>query len=89
MELEEKKDVYRLKKDFSRLKNKKEFTKQDEDKLITDVAGLLGVYAVDKRKETASLIEEMLAFAEEKNWAVQGSRIEFDRIKKGKFRVKR
>ena len=60
MELEEKKDVYRLKKDFSRLKNKKEFTKQDEDKLITDVAGLLGVYAVDKRKETASLIEEML-----------------------------
>ena len=53
MELEEKKDVYRLKKDFSRLKNKKEFTKQDEDKLITDVAGLLGVYAVDKRKVTA------------------------------------
>ena len=84
----EKEDIEKLKKDFSRLKKKTEFTKNDKDKLITDITGLIGIYAINKRKDLAKLIEEILSFAEKKNWGVEGSRMAFDKIKKGKFKVK-
>ena len=80
-------DIARFKKDFSKLKKKK-LTKQDEDKLTTAITGLLGLFAIRRRKEVGKLIEEMISFGEKRNLAVQGSRVEFDRIKKGKFKAK-
>ena len=56
--------------------------------MLADVTKLLGIYAIDRKKELASLLEEMISFGEENDLAVQGSRLEFDRIKKGKFKIK-
>lgn len=78
----EKEVFLKIKKDFSRLKKKRKFTKRDADKLVTDVTGLIGIYAGEYNKELAQLIEEMISFGEYKNWSLAGPRYQFDKLNK-------
>ena len=86
---EEKVTISKKKRDFSKLRDKKTFSVNDEEKLISDIVILLGLYAVDKNKEIERLINSMIDFGKSKQWAMQGSMIEFNRIKKGQLKVKK
>lgn len=85
---EVKNTIAKKKQDFSKLKDKKNLTVKDEEKLISDMIILIGVYATNKIKELEKLIKNMIDFGKSKQWAVQGQIIEFNRIKKGQLKVK-
>ena len=86
MNPEEKEDVDRITKVFYKIKKDKKLSVQEVDDLVTDLSRLIGIYSIDKATSIAVLIEEMLLFGEENNLAVQGLRMEFEDIKKGKFK---
>ena len=79
-EPEIKEEIVKLKSDFLKLKSKKKFAVQDEDKLITDVSGLLGLYAIEHEEELRHLISEIISFAESKRWSMAGSRYLFEKL---------
>ena len=81
--------ISKKKSDFSNLKGKKSLTLNDEEKLISDMNILLGVYVANKTKEIERLIKNMIDFGKSKKWAVQGQIIELNRIKTGQLKVKR
>ena len=89
MNPDEEQELERIKKDFSKIKKDNKLSKAEVDDFLTDITKLLGIYAADRKRELASLIEEMIIFGEENDLAVQGCRIEFESIKKGKIKVKR
>jgi len=86
---EEKVTIEKKKRDFSKLKDNESFTVEDEEKLISDINILLGIYAVDKNRELEKLINNMIDFGKSKKWAMQGQMIELSRIKTGKLKVKK
>ena len=86
---EEKNTIDKKKKDFSKLRDKKKLTLKDAEKLTSDLSILLGIYATNKIKELERLITSMIDFGKSKQWAVQGSIIAFNRLKKGQLKVKR
>ena len=79
---EQKEIVDKLKKDFSNLKKKKKLSSLHEDKLITDITGLIGIYNTVYDEKLAELIEKMISFGEKQLWAMQGSMYLFDKITK-------
>jgi len=82
------KEVFeKLKADFLRIKKKKKLTIADVEQLNTDITGMLGLFAVKPNLNVAEYIEKMVSFGEEKLLAMQGHRIEFDRLKR-KHKVK-
>ena len=81
--------INKKKSDFSKLKDKKSLTLNDEEKLISDMNILLGVYTVNKTKELERLIKNMIDFGKSQKWAVQAQIIELNRIKTGKLKVKK
>jgi hypothetical protein len=86
---EEKATIEKKRRDFSELKDKEGLALKDEEKLISDINILLGLYAVDKSRELEKLIKNMIDFGKSKQWALQGQIIEFNRIKKGQLKVKK
>jgi len=82
MNSKEKEAIVRIKKSFSKIKKDNKLSTQEVDDFTTDVTELLGIYLIDKNKETEKLIEKMLSFARKNNLAAQGSRLEFESIKK-------
>ena len=87
--LPEKVTIRNKKRDFSKLRDKKTLSVKDEEKLISDIVILLGLYAVDQNKEIERLINSMIDFGKSNQWAMQGSIIQFNRIKKGQLKVKK
>jgi hypothetical protein len=75
--------------DFSKLKRRKRLGAQAEDKLIQGITALMGIYGFDKSKVLAEQIEKMISFGEKRFWAMQGQRIVFEKLKKGKLKIKR
>lgn len=75
--------------DFSKLKNKKRLTIDDENKLVNYISGLLGIFAIDPSKELEKQIKSMIDFAKKQKWAVEGSIIELNRIKNKQLNIKR
>lgn len=73
--------VKEAKKDFSKFKSNKEFSVEDEGRLLSDVTALLGWLNVDNDSEIQSLIEQIIAFGEKQGWDMSGPRIAFDHIK--------
>ena len=88
MNPEEREEVDRITKEFYKIKKDEKLSVHEVDDFMSDLSRLIGIYAIDKTNEIAALIEEMLSFGEENNLAVEGSRIHFEDIKKGKFKVK-
>ncbi|MBW2966796.1 hypothetical protein KY342_06865 [Candidatus Woesearchaeota archaeon] len=86
---EEKITINKIKKSFSILNDKKNLSVKDAEKLISDITIVLGIYAVNKPKELEKLINSMIDFGKSRQWAVQGSMIMFNRIKKGQLKVKK
>lgn len=82
MNKQQKGDFDRIKSDFSKLKKKKNFTADDEERLVYDIQGLLGIYSLEKSDELASFIEEMIRFGEAHNRSMAGSKYLFGKIKK-------
>ena len=86
----EEKEVFKqITADFSKLKKRKKLDKQAEFKLTRDVAALLGIYGFDKSKVLEKQIKDMISFGEKQLWAMQGQKIEFDKLKKGKLKIRR
>lgn len=81
-EKEAEKEIKKLKNDFYNLKKLKRLNAQHEDKLITDVTGLLGIYRLGYDEELRILISQMISFGEKNLWAMQGSRYLFDKLNK-------
>ena len=69
---------------FSKLKKKKNLTSQDEDKLVNNLTNLIGIFAVDKSKQLERYIEAMIDFAKKQKWGIQGSIIQFKKVKQKK-----
>ncbi|MBR9692057.1 hypothetical protein GOV06_04695 [Candidatus Woesearchaeota archaeon] len=88
MNPEEKKEIDKITKVFSRIKKDNRLSKAEVDDFMSDITKLIGIYAVDRSSQIAALLEEMLSFGDKNNLAVQGSRLEFENIKKGKFKPK-
>lgn len=86
---EEKEVFKKITADFSKLKKRKRFGIDSEEQLIMDITVLLGIYGFDKSKKIENQIEEMIYFGEHKKWAMQGQRIEFDKLKKGKLKIRK
>jgi hypothetical protein len=86
---EEKVTISKKKRDFSKLRDKKTLSVKDEEKLISDIVILLGLYAVDKIKELERLITSMIGFGKSQQWAMQGAIVQFNRIRKGQLKVKK
>lgn len=87
---QEKEAIKKIITDFSRIKKKKNLTSQDETKLVKAISGLLGLFAVHPRsKPLEKQITAMFDFAKKQLWAVEGSLVEFKRIKRRLLRVKR
>jgi hypothetical protein len=86
---EEKEEINRIQKAFSKIKKDKKLSKAEADDLMSDVTRLLGIYATDKNKNTAALLEKMISFAENNALAIDGPRIQFEQLKKGKLKIKR
>ena len=89
MVLKEKEDIARIKKDFLKIKKDNKLSKAEADDLMSDITRLLGIYAVDKDKTIAALLEKMISFAEDNALAIDGPRIQFEQLKKGKLKIKR
>ena len=85
----EKEDIIRIKKAFSKIKKDKKLSKAEVDDLMSDLTNLLGIYATDKSKELAALLEEMISFGEKNALSVEGSKLQFEQLKKGKIKIKR
>ena len=86
----EEKEVFKqVISDFSKLKKSKKLDKQAEDKLIKDITALLGIYGFYKSRIIEQQIEKMISFGEKQLWAMQGQRILFDKLKKGKLKIRR
>ena len=79
-------EIEKLKKDFSNLKKIKRLTSMHEDKLVTDVTALLGMYRLGYDDDLRILISEMIDFGEKNLWAMQGSRYLFDKLNK-KYKI--
>lgn len=75
-------EIQKLKSDFSKLRKKKHFTVQDEDRLIEDVTGLLGLYSMVYEEDLRHLISEMLEFGQSKRWALEGEIFTFEKLNK-------
>lgn len=89
MNPKEEKEVKKAVLDFSKLKKIKKFSVEDEERLIYDMTNLIGTYAIDKSDELEKQIESMIEFAKKQRWAVEGSIIEFNRIRKGLLKIKK
>jgi len=74
---------------FSKLKKRKRLDKQAEDKLIKDITVLLGIYGFYKSRILAQQIEKMISFGEKQLWAMQGQRTMFEKLKKGRLKIRR
>jgi len=86
----EEKEVFdRIVSDFSKLKKKKKLGKIQEGKLVQDIVKLLGIYGFYKSRVLEKQIKNMIDFGDKQNWAMQGQQVEFDKLKKGKLKIKR
>ena len=85
----EKEEISRIQKAFSKVKKDKKLSKAEVDDLMSDITRLLGIYATDKNKTTADLLEKMISFAENNALAIDGPSIQFEQLKKGKLKIKR
>ena len=83
----EKEWVDKIQQDFYNFKKKKVFTAEDEGRLLADLTGLLGWFNLDPNKQLKTLIEEILIFAEKKQWSIAGPKIAFEHMKK-RHRIK-
>ena len=79
---EVKEEIEKLRKDFLSLKKLKRLTTNHEDRLITDITGLLGLYLLGYDKELRILISQMISFGESKLWAMGGSKYQFSKLNK-------
>ena len=80
---EAEKEVFeKLKADFLRIKKKSKLNSADEEQLNTDITGMLGLFAVIPELIIADYAEKMISFGEEKLLAMQGHRIQFDKLKR-------
>ena len=86
---EEKEVFNKIIADFSKLKKRKRLDKLAEDQLVKDITALLGIYGFYKSRILAKQIEEMISFGEKQLWAMQGQRTIFEKLKKGKLKIKR
>ncbi len=86
MNPEEKEEIDSITKEFYKIKQDKKLSVQEVEGFMTSISRLIGIYAIDKTHQIAALIEEMLSFGDENDLAVQGIKLEFENIKKGKFK---
>jgi len=75
-------ELNKIKSDFSSLKKLKRLNSQHEDKLITDITGLLGLYQLAYDEDLRILIYKMIDFGDSKLWAMQGSKYLFNKLNK-------
>ncbi len=85
----EKKETDKIRKNFSILNDKKKFSLIDGEKLISKLAVVLGIYATNKTKELENLIESMINLGKKHRLSMQGSIIEYNKLKKGILKVKK
>jgi hypothetical protein len=84
MNPEKEKELARIKKDFLKIKKDHKLTKAEVDDFMSDATMLLGIFALRRKKEIKTFIEEMLSFGEKNNLAVSGLRLELKSILKRK-----
>ena len=77
-----KEELSTIRKSFAKVKKDNKLSNKEIDDLVSDITQLLGIYRLEKTKEIAQLLEEMIAFGEVNNLSVQGLRIEFEAKKK-------
>ncbi|MFH1849694.1 MAG: hypothetical protein ABH879_05910 [archaeon] len=76
-----KKQIERIWNDFQRLKTRASVTASDEEKLIDDVTGLIGIYIIDRAPDIEAKILEMIEYGEKKRFLMSGCRYELNRAK--------
>ncbi|MEE9525821.1 MAG: hypothetical protein V3V78_04420 [Candidatus Woesearchaeota archaeon] len=81
MSPEEKKEVEKITKVFSKIKKDNKLTTAETDDFMSDITKLIGMYGAHKREKISVLIEEMLVFGDNNLLAVDGLRLEFKKAK--------
>jgi len=80
--LSAKESFEKAKKDFEEFRKKLEFTKDDEEQLLSDLGNLLGWYNINQDPELEKFIKEMISFGEKKQWSMTGLQVELDHTQK-------
>ena len=71
-------------KEFEQTKKAGKLTLKRETKLLYNLSGLLGWYALERDPKVKQVIKEMISFSESQNWDTSSYKATFNKIEQKK-----